>query len=297
MLKRGKMVAIRTWPEIQTTLDENGTVEGLPFMPEMLKYCGQQFQVRKRIHFACVEQHGYRRFHNIVSLDSLRCSGEYHDGCKRACDLFWKETWLSEDKPSLNFRDSILEPSHDFPFSVRDAWGEKYYCQSTQLQQSSSTLRSVDKPALLYKEFISRNQNFHELTCNVVRFVFAKAVERLSGRTLRRKKGTLQRTPTFSLALKAGERVRIKEMRDIIQTLDRHGRNQGLDFSPEMYQYCGREALVKDQLDRIIVESSGEMRILKNTVLLENITCEGRCNLGCPRENYHFWREIWLEKI
>jgi hypothetical protein len=38
-LRVGDVVEVRSRDEILRTLDERGTFESLPFMPEMLKYC------------------------------------------------------------------------------------------------------------------------------------------------------------------------------------------------------------------------------------------------------------------
>src|SRR5258705_10026217 len=37
----GDRVEVRRKEEILATLDENGRLDGLPLMPQMLKYCGQ----------------------------------------------------------------------------------------------------------------------------------------------------------------------------------------------------------------------------------------------------------------
>ncbi len=39
---------VRSKEEILRTLDENGRLDGMPFMPEMLEFCGKRFQVFKR---------------------------------------------------------------------------------------------------------------------------------------------------------------------------------------------------------------------------------------------------------
>jgi hypothetical protein len=43
-LRAGDWVEVRTREEILSGLDENGRLEGLPFMPEMFNYCGQRFR-------------------------------------------------------------------------------------------------------------------------------------------------------------------------------------------------------------------------------------------------------------
>ena len=95
-LRVGEVVEVRSEAEILSTLDANGRLEGLPFMPEMLKYCGQRFQVYKSAHKTCdtIQPVGMRRLKDAVHLEGLRCDGEFHGGCQYGCLLFWKEAWL-----------------------------------------------------------------------------------------------------------------------------------------------------------------------------------------------------------
>ncbi len=90
-------VEVRTKEEILCTLDSNGRLEGMPFMPEMLQFCGKRFQVHKRAHKTCdysTEFPNYtRNLKNTVHLET-RCSGEAHDGCQSGCLLYWKHAWL-----------------------------------------------------------------------------------------------------------------------------------------------------------------------------------------------------------
>ena len=44
----GELVEVLSEAEILATLDEKGTFEKLPFMPEMLKFCGKQFRVSRQ---------------------------------------------------------------------------------------------------------------------------------------------------------------------------------------------------------------------------------------------------------
>ena len=44
-LRPGEWVEVRSAPEILATLDEQGALDGLVFMPEMLKYCGRVLPV------------------------------------------------------------------------------------------------------------------------------------------------------------------------------------------------------------------------------------------------------------
>ncbi len=95
-MRAGDTVELRTPTEILATLDENGCLEGLPFMPEMLSYFGQRFTVTAQVARACDTVHysGVRRLRDTVLLDDLRCDGSGHAGCGAQCRFYWKEAWL-----------------------------------------------------------------------------------------------------------------------------------------------------------------------------------------------------------
>jgi hypothetical protein len=94
-LRVGDWVEVRSKEEILARLDKRGSMEGLPFMPQMFEYCGQRYQVYKRAHKTCewVYTRKSRRLPNGVHLN-LRCDGEAYGGCQTACLIFWKEVWL-----------------------------------------------------------------------------------------------------------------------------------------------------------------------------------------------------------
>lgn len=97
------------------------------------------------------------------------------------------------------------------------------------------------------------------------------------------------------LNLQPGELVRVKSESEILKTLDSCGRNRGLAWIPCMRKYCGQECRVYKRVERIILETTGEIRRAKNTVLLEGVICEGL--YGCDRSCFPFWREVWLERV
>src|SRR5262245_56605818 len=109
-LYRGDLVEVRGPAEILGTLDEDGTMDGLPFMPEMVGYCGRRFTVSSRADKICdtVNYTGSRRVPNAVLLEDLRCSGSGHDGCQAECRIFWKEAWLRKAGPDAS-------PARPFP--------------------------------------------------------------------------------------------------------------------------------------------------------------------------------------
>src|SRR5262245_39635553 len=95
-LTPGDIVAVRPAEEILATLDETGAFEGVPFMPEMLRYVGRNFTVTRRVEKICdtIAMTGSRRMRNTVFLDDLRCDGSGHGGCQAGCRIYWKEAWL-----------------------------------------------------------------------------------------------------------------------------------------------------------------------------------------------------------
>src|SRR5689334_15260267 len=92
----GTWVQVKTKAEILATLDKDGQLDGMPFMPEMLEFAGKRLQVVKRAHKTCdtVFPVRGRRVADSVHLDT-RCSGQAHGGCDAGCVLFWKTAWLT----------------------------------------------------------------------------------------------------------------------------------------------------------------------------------------------------------
>jgi hypothetical protein len=99
-----------------------------------------------------------------------------------------------------------------------------------------------------------------------------------------------------TLALQPGELVEVRSVDEILATLDHHRRHRGLLWMTGMRKYCGGQYRVYKRVERITLESNGELRNMKNTVLLEGVLCDGRGFGGCDRCCFHFWREAWLKR-
>lgn len=99
------------------------------------------------------------------------------------------------------------------------------------------------------------------------------------------------------LNLQPGELVEVKSAQEILATLDHRRRHKGLLWMTGMQKYCGRRYRVLKRVQRITLESDGEQRNMKNTVLLEGVMCDGREFGGCDRCCFHFWREAWLKRV
>jgi hypothetical protein len=97
-LRAGDWVEVRSKEEILRTLDKQGRLDGMPFMPQMFQYCGMRFKVFKRAHKTCDtiafnwDSPG-RSLADGIHLN-LRCDGQTYGGCQAACLIFWKEQWL-----------------------------------------------------------------------------------------------------------------------------------------------------------------------------------------------------------
>jgi hypothetical protein len=95
-LQAGELVEVRSMDEILATLDEKGRRNAMPFMPEMLQYCGRRFRVYKVAHKTCdnIQPWNMRTVKDAVHLTGVRCDGQAHGGCDAGCLIFWNEAWL-----------------------------------------------------------------------------------------------------------------------------------------------------------------------------------------------------------
>jgi len=100
------------------------------------------------------------------------------------------------------------------------------------------------------------------------------------------------------LNLQPGDWVQVKSVDEIFPTLDDEGKYKGLYFMPEMEKFCGKKFKVFKRADIVKLESTMEVRKLTSpTIFLENVYCNGELHDGCDRSCFHFWREVWLNRI
>ncbi|MBM4001786.1 MAG: hypothetical protein FJ295_00660 [Planctomycetes bacterium] len=87
-LRCGDRVRVRSWDEFLATLDAQGTLCGLPFMPEMVAYCGRTLTVGRRVEQVYIDHlHHVVQPSDAVVLDAVRCYGAAHQGCRMGCQL------------------------------------------------------------------------------------------------------------------------------------------------------------------------------------------------------------------
>jgi hypothetical protein len=330
-LRVGDTVEVKSCEEILSTLDSKGTLEALPFMPEMLKYCGKQYKVYKRAdktsHYITLPDYRSRRMYRTVHLEGLRCDGEYHDACDALCLLYWKEVWLKkidgkalglirgrEEKAIGSYRSQIsdqaackfdtLLSSTKIPMDEVGQGKEKYSCQITEVLKASSELGKWDLRQY-YRDLASGNIGVRDFAKWSSLRILNRAYYEIHGHKLYpfldERLVQRSKTPHETLNLQVGDYVQIKSLKEIYQTLDVNFKNRGLLFAPELVPYCGKISKVIKIVKRIVNEIDGNMLNFTNSsVILEGVVCTGyisRKRLFCPKSCYLYWREIWLKKM
>ena len=317
-LRAGEWVVVRSEAEILATLDENAALDGLPFMPEMLAFCGRRLRVHRRADKTCDTITGDtrgRRMRGTVHLEGVRCDGAAHGGCQAACLMLWKEAWLARAGPAPAAplwrlvaasagapastgpapgcsRDDVLRAAVRAPGETPARTA--YRCQITQLLEASSPL-AWWQPGQYLRDWLSGNVR---LLLLLEVFVLRSLAQVVTGRGFSLKvriydavaklfgqspwpyhPGRLRgRTPRETLGLEPGELVRVKSHEQILETLTGM-HNRGLSFAPEMVRYCGGTYRVRARVDRILNEKTGVLLLMKNDcIVLEDVVCQSECS-------------------
>jgi hypothetical protein len=323
--RAGDWVEVRSADEIMSTLDEHGALDSLPFMPEMLQYCGKRFQVYKSAHKGCDTLHTSksRSINDAVHLEGLRCDGSAHGGCQALCLLYWKTSWLkripgpeADETPARaaevpqrsptagagRFDARDLARATQAPEPVAGNSPTRYRCQATEMFRASSPLLWWD-PRHYLQDLLSRNVRLRDFVFYVLVAAY-NVVMRLHWRlrTYPYVRGTAPLpTPTEVLDLQPGELVQVRSREEIMDTLNEGGnRNRGLSFDVEMVPFCGRTFRVLRRVEQIVNEKTGKLiRMPTACIILEGVACGGclsRNRMFCPRSIYPYWHEIWLRR-
>jgi hypothetical protein len=334
-LRPGDVVEVRSEAEILATLDANGRLDNLPFMPEMLAHCGRQYRVEKRADKTCdtINYEGNRRMYDTVHLAGMRCDGSAHGDCQAACPFYWKEAWLKRVSASggaiapAATPASYVTPGIDHTRLVQltrrppapDDAEVRYQCQATEILTATHPMKWWDVRQYL-RDVTSGNVGVSDVFAAIAFRLFRKTISARwfrgytavvrayngfqkwrGGPLFPETFGQLEKTPKQTLDLVPGERVRVKPLEEIRKTVNTRSRNRGLSFDAEMVRYCGRELVVRSRVEQIIDERTGRMvKMSSDCIILEGAVCEARCShkrLFCPRLLYPFWREIWLERV
>lgn len=307
-LQAGEWVEVRSKDEILATLDGSGRLEQMPFMPEMLRYCGKRLQVSKRAHKTCDPAVGIggRRMENAVHLQNLRCDGSAHDGCQAGCLLFWKDAWLKRvDAAPGQSGAAAGEPAVRKPVMAEGCTEQRlhevlksppgpgeteptYMCQNTQVKIATTHLPWWDLRQYV-EDYTSRNVTAWALFSGLVYTVWRTLAEAGIGigTAMRWVYDTFQRatggspyplrkfqvpdgtrTPKELLDLQPGDIVRVKPYAEILKTLDSRYRNRGLYFDPDYVPFTERQFRVEKRIKSIIDERHGRMIEFKSDAIV-----------------------------
>jgi len=332
-LRVGDVAEVRSEKEILATLDEQGALDGMPFMPEMLEFCGKRFRVEKRADKTCntITVMESRRIYNAVHLEGLRCTGNDHGGCQAQCLLYWKEAWLKrvqDGQADVRGSANPVQLASASPLYGRERLVAltrrqdsstdseiAYRCQATDLLKASEPLPWWDVRQY-FRDIWSGNVGLVDLVKAALFNTFRKTLQlgayRAQIRVFNRFQswrggtpypylwGTLDKTPSETLGLQPGDLVQVKSFEEILKTLNKKNRNKGLYFAPEMVPFCTSVRRVRARVERIIDERTGKMLTLPGECLiLEGAMCTAEFSerrLFCPRGIYPYWREIWLKR-
>jgi hypothetical protein len=310
----GEWVEVRSEEEILQTLNSQGQLDGMPFMPQMLQYCGKRFPVFKRAHKSCDTVRGPAglQVKGAVHLGQLRCDGAAFGGCQAGCLLFWKTAWLKPVAgPSTGGRHespgraairketctredvcaATLAPEQPDPADP------VYVCQATRLPYASKRLPWWNL-AQYVEDYTSGNVTLATLLRGVLyaayfnvsqagigvgrpmRWLYDKFQALWGGVPYPRRAGSIPLgtpTPSCELNLQPGETVRVKPYREILATLNTENRNRGLFFDAEAVPYCGGTYRVARRIEQIVDERTGKLIHFKNpSVVLEGVYCRAR---------------------
>ena len=291
----GQLVRVRSFDEIRQTLDRNGCYQGLPFMPEMERYCGKSFRVLQRAEKTCVLNKPVRKLAGTVTLEGLRCDGSSHDGCQLSCMFFWREAWLTRVSPKIDNGLSVHPSPQANEVLKAKSRPDLYFCQATELYNATTKDVPWWNPGQYLQDLRSHTHSLYGIALQFWRLVCEKIMW-LRVRTHEVPGAAMcSKNEEENLSLHPGELVQVKTPAEILQTLDRDGKFQGLFFTMDMFRCCGARFPVAVRVDRLIDESSGKMRMVKNTVFLDRCICDRR--RGCARNMCFLWREIWLRRV
>lgn len=332
--KAGDWVEVRSKEEILATLDKGGRLDGLPFMPQMFKYCGKRFQIYKSAHKTCDTITGTgdgRQLPRGIHLD-LRCDGEAYGGCQAACLIFWKQDWLKPASKDLKSSGSPAKPAAQcteedvMRATTANGRGQgpetRFVCQATELLHYTSLLPWYDARQYI-DDYRTRNESLWNIIRGAIyvtyyygslsyrgrlgipgRWLYNKFQQLRGGVPFPRSSGLIpvgDPTPDSNLNLQPGDLVRIKSFEEIRKTIDKHERNRGMSFDAELVPFCGGTYRVKTRVSTFVDERTGKLKTMKTpAVILEGVFCKARysyCRMFCPRSIHSWWREVWLERV
>jgi hypothetical protein len=332
-LRTGDWVEVRSKEEILRTLDNQGRLDGMPFMPQMFQYCGQRLKVFHRAHKTC-DTIAYnwnspgRKLRDGIHLN-LRCDGKAYGGCQAACLIYWKEAWLNPVDDGRRREAPRVAHAGCSEADVKRATRvdqerrePRYFCQATEVLNFTTPLPWWDARQYV-EDYTSGNASLVRILRGFVyvgyhygslafkqryggpaRWLYDRFQALWGGLPYPRRRGTLREGepgPVVELNLQPGDFVKVKSYAEILATINSKNRHRGMAFDGELVPYCGRTLRVRTRVEKFIDEQTGHLKRMKTpAVILEGAFCRSRYSnhrMFCPRSIFAWWREVWLERV
>ncbi len=165
-------------------------------------------------------------------------------------------------------------------------------CQDSCMRGASGRVPRAQVLVIRTREYL-RQHGLVRTAQRITSFLRRRA-DGLLGRQRVRVEAQIQEEEVLNL--QPGAMVEVKSEEEIRRTLDSSDKSRGLGFMAGMVRHCGKRYRVYKRVRTIILEGTGEVRQLRNTVLLDGVICDGE-HLVCDRSCFYFWKESWLRRV
>ena len=294
-------------------------------MPEMLQFCGQRFRVDKLAVKLCdtIGSTGMYRMRNAVHLEGVRCDGQAHGGCQAGCLIYWKEAWLKRvpadgyDPPDpapepaqtaalgcthgdatggnpqgrhLAGGRAVLLPGHRAAAGGANPgppWDVSQYVRDVR-SGNAGLLATIRAVAIgVFNEYQDLSRRFLP---RPLRIKDGSRLPFIEGDWRRPRTTRSTCSPVSSSGSRASRRSSRRSTQQQQPWPDVRPRDVVV-LRPARPECCGESS-------GLIDERTGKLlRIKRPCIVLEDVTCRGAYHRCCPRADYPYWREIWLERV
>jgi hypothetical protein len=296
----GDMVEIRPWAEIRATLDDRGCREALPFMPEMVRMCGQRARVFRSMHrlFDYRKTRRMRQMDGAVLLVGVVCDGSSHGNCEAACHSVWKAAWLRRIEPGAGA--TTQAQGNESPTASELQIGTqapRYVCQLTQLNAASKPIEQKSMGRILLP-LISGNVAPAAFAVGWLTHLFNELQQFRKGVGFPAFETSVVNGRGLEEPLQPGSRVVVRSAPEIRATLNDQFMHRGLWFEPDMMKHCGHRYEVQAEVRKLIDIVTGEMLVMKTPAyVLRDVHFSGERQLFNSQYEPLFWRAIWLRRV
>ena len=100
--------------------------------------------------------------------------------------------------------------------------------------------------------------------------------------------------------LKPGDVVEVRPPQEILATLDGDAAIDAMPFMPEMLKHVGKRFTVTRRVEKIcdtVSMNPPNSRRMHDTVLLDDLRCDGTGHDGCQAACRLYWKEAWLRPV